>query len=1164
MSVVHLYAALAAAATFCTYAHVGGSGQPRLACKLLQETHSKTEEGGIRDEVSLSVYGRERQLQVIYDKRAPSRAAAALLAVVLRYGLRYRNVTLFERPDTLCQMAKDMQTKCSQFDESDSIFNKLVLIPAMSWTGDRCEEMEICNVDVVPLRLQVASGGAASLRLYLHVVLSADARTLPECRHASHWYTNHSYLTTCGFINRSVLDGIDHDSLVNHTELWYAIDAPGGNNTVSELKKRLENVVAEAKTLFSIKFVPLNSETYLHQRILGAARTQNSSVFFLDYNIWENVQGVQLVQPPPCTGQDCDQDLDSIRSLRVADMIVLKQLAPRLLKVFEQFSPTPTQLREVLLETEQSNSLPNAACKWAANNTSSFKAWYQIEFRQHYWIAVFLCKNDQELDHYKKIARAVERLYHTSSEFNVSVYFIEIDCTSESDLTHKFIKATVSSRWPNMIGAIAAGAGAKMVAEYALQMETALILYDMPSESVRLGSAVYAAGGTLDDLAIAVRYFITSHKWRRLAILSEETHLASDFVIALQRDENLIIRNVPLHKDIKPIEILQSLKKSNARILLINTITDISKEILCLAQQLEMTYSNGYVWILRELRMHNLSCDNSLTLEHAKYITISYWWQRQSDTHLFLGKDTLGKENVFHQVLNNFNGSFPHLTVPMIDALQVLIESFHTFTRSFSWRIYDIHGNGSVRLLLKTLEEKYFKGVLQNLHYVKGALNNPLVFVTEWIGNHPVSTAKWIVENKDIKIFQNQDFYKDKIPTDGTSICLTTSVGEPFEPTCQDKLWFPISGCLLIIVLFLWLSWRIRVRNLAYHDSILTAQLLAQREVISSQLVNHFVDRGALELYYDLGRGQFGRVRYGVLRVPGRSPISVAVKELLDDYAPVEESELIQEAITLASLQHPHVVRLIGVCTTDGPLLVLMEYAFFGNLRDYFCERRHFAESATGYTDSLNEAFYVSAESITRLAWEACSALDYLSTERLVHRDIRAINCLIDEQRSLKLADFGLARTIGTGTPGGDDEYLCRSRGLFPVRWMAPESLDMGVFTMVSDVWALGVLLLEMVTLGARPYGDWPSDRVISYVLAGGYPPLPNDISEETRQLLMRCWEPVPEERLTAAEIANELMQNSALLQPALGPTDPIHNEENPESKDYVNLNRNNINNLFR
>lgn len=366
-----------------------------------------------------------------------------------------------------------------------------------------------------------------------------------------------------------------------------------------------------------------------------------------------------------------------------------------------------------------------------------------------------------------------------------------------------------------------------------------------------------------------------------------------------------------------------------------------------------------------------------------------------------------------------------------------------------------------------------------------------------WIGKTLEPILVWSSQAGRIKLIMNiSEVYGKDWPSDGAQFCLTHTSNESFNPMCYDSLWFTALGLLVVVFLIFFISLRLRLKRLAKRDALLTAQLLAQREFVSSALADHYVDRAALELYDYIGHACFGRVRYAILRAPERQPISVAVKQLRDDVPLTEESELLREACTLATLSHDHIVRLVGVCATGGPVLVLMEYAFFGNLREYLCERRHLVERAPEIEEN-EEAYHVSAPSLTRLATEAASALAYLALQRLVHRDVRARNCLVDARRSLKLADFRLARKTGLGA-AGEEEYLTRRRGLFPVLWMAPESLERGVFTAASDAWGLGVLLLELVTLGARPYGAWPPLRVLQYVSAGGIPPLPPDVSEST------------------------------------------------------------------
>ena len=109
----------------------------------------------------------------------------------------------------------------------------------------------------------------------------------------------------------------------------------------------------------------------------------------------------------------------------------------------------------------------------------------------------------------------------------------------------------------------------------------------------------------------------------------------------------------------------------------------------------------------------------------------------------------------------------------------------------------------------------------------------------------------------------------------------------------------------------------------------------------------------------------------------------------------------------------------------------------------------------------------------------------YLEEMHFVHRDLAARNCLVSstdpDSRIVKIGDFGLARDIYK-----NDYYRKEGEGLLPVRWMSPESLVDGVFTTHSDVWAFGVLLWEIVTLGQQPYPARTNLEVLHHVRSGG------------------------------------------------------------------------------
>ncbi|CAL1682096.1 unnamed protein product [Lasius platythorax] len=81
-----------------------------------------------------------------------------------------------------------------------------------------------------------------------------------------------------------------------------------------------------------------------------------------------------------------------------------------------------------------------------------------------------------------------------------------------------------------------------------------------------------------------------------------------------------------------------------------------------------------------------------------------------------------------------------------------------------------------------------------------------------------------------------------------------------------------------------------------------------------------------------------------------------------------------------------------------------------------------------------------------------------------------------------------------------------KGEGLLPVRWMAPESLMDGIFTTQSDVWAFGVLIWEITSLGKQPYPGRNNSEVLQYVCAGNKLPKPLNCPPTLYQLMQHCW----------------------------------------------------------
>ncbi|XP_011869660.1 PREDICTED: proto-oncogene tyrosine-protein kinase ROS isoform X2 [Vollenhovia emeryi] len=246
-----------------------------------------------------------------------------------------------------------------------------------------------------------------------------------------------------------------------------------------------------------------------------------------------------------------------------------------------------------------------------------------------------------------------------------------------------------------------------------------------------------------------------------------------------------------------------------------------------------------------------------------------------------------------------------------------------------------------------------------------------------------------------------------------------------------------------------------------------------------------------------LGSGAFGKVSQGNamdLEGPGITP--VAIKTLRKDASSQEKTEFLQEARLMSHFRHKHVLRLLGVCLDTDPPLLVLELMEAGDLLSYLRESRSLQP-----TDS----HALRLQDLLAMCEDVARGCRYLEELHFVHRDLACRNCLVSardrENRVVKIGDFGLARDIYK-----NDYYRKEGEGLLPVRWMAPESLVDGVFTSQSDVWAFGVLMWEITSLGQQPYPARNNLEVLHYVRAGGRLPKPLNCPSTLHQLMLRCW----------------------------------------------------------
>uniref|UniRef100_A0A8C3B1M5 Tyrosine-protein kinase receptor n=1 Tax=Cyclopterus lumpus TaxID=8103 RepID=A0A8C3B1M5_CYCLU len=301
------------------------------------------------------------------------------------------------------------------------------------------------------------------------------------------------------------------------------------------------------------------------------------------------------------------------------------------------------------------------------------------------------------------------------------------------------------------------------------------------------------------------------------------------------------------------------------------------------------------------------------------------------------------------------------------------------------------------------------------------------------------------------------------------------------------------------------------------------------------------VPRDKITVLKELGQGSFGMVYEGIAKdiIKGDPDTQVAVKTVNESASLRERIEFLNEASVMKAFSCHHVVRLLGVVSKGQPTLVVMELMTHGDLKSYLRGLRPDSEhNPTGRSPpTLKE--------MIQMAAEIADGMAYLNAKKFVHRDLAARNCMVAEDFTVKIGDFGMTRDIYE-----TDYYRKGGKGLLPVRWMAPESLKDGVFTAHSDCWSFGVVLWEISTLAEQPYQGLSNEQVLKFVMDGGILDRPDICPERMHSLMQMSWQYNPKMRPLFQEIIEMLR---AELHPSFHECSFFYSEENkvPETEEY-------------
>ncbi|GMT11524.1 hypothetical protein PFISCL1PPCAC_2821, partial [Pristionchus fissidentatus] len=289
------------------------------------------------------------------------------------------------------------------------------------------------------------------------------------------------------------------------------------------------------------------------------------------------------------------------------------------------------------------------------------------------------------------------------------------------------------------------------------------------------------------------------------------------------------------------------------------------------------------------------------------------------------------------------------------------------------------------------------------------------------------------------------------------------------------------------------------------------------------------IDRRNVDVYTNkkLGSGAFGAVYLGKLigkslaHHDAMSPLGVnlmrtencevAIKTLPESADEESKKEFLREITLMKSIGfHERLVNMLACVTDSEPYLLVVEFCSDGDLLQYLRFRCKYMmkldDLGINYAepseeDNVDLLLIVTMKQLLMFAVQISYGLEYLSQKGFVHRDVAARNVLVHGGNACKIGDFGLCRQIGK------DEECYKSRGgRLPLKWMSPEAIRDYEFSTKSDVWAFGVLLFEIITLGGCPYPEWRAAEVLPNLERGERMPQPDNCPDEIYSLMKSCW----------------------------------------------------------
>eukprot|EP00052_Salpingoeca_macrocollata_P024328 m.217135 g.217135 ORF g.217135 m.217135 type:complete len:757 (-) comp22233_c0_seq3:42-2312(-) len=263
------------------------------------------------------------------------------------------------------------------------------------------------------------------------------------------------------------------------------------------------------------------------------------------------------------------------------------------------------------------------------------------------------------------------------------------------------------------------------------------------------------------------------------------------------------------------------------------------------------------------------------------------------------------------------------------------------------------------------------------------------------------------------------------------------------------------------------------------------------------------VEQSRIHVVAELDEGFFGPVflaqhRSAASEGTARFASRVVVKTLRQGCTDQDNRDFVWQIKALTKLQHPNVLRLLGINMKSSTWRMIVEYCPYGDMLS---------------ASRVCKQFHAELQPSEQLwfAQQLASALHFVTSKGLSHKNLSLRYALLSHNNTVKLAHFRSARSFA-------DPHIFshfQQNNQLPFKTLAPEVLRHGEqhFTQASDVWSFGLVLWELATHGKKPFRDFPNAALADKLENGHRPDQPVGCSAEFYEVMADCWALSPQDR---------------------------------------------------